>query len=34
MSYYKLGCYGINLEGKSIKFYSMASVPCHVKFQP
>ena len=34
MSYYKLGCYGINLKGKTIEFHSVAFVPCHVALVP
>ena len=34
MSYYKLGCYGINLKGKTIEFYSTAFVPHHVALVP
>ena len=34
MSYSKLGCYGINLNGKTIELYSMAFVPCHMALVP
>ena len=34
MSYYKLGCYGINLKGKTSEFYSVAFVLYHVALVP
>jgi len=34
MSYSKIDCYGINLNGKTIKLYSMAFVPCHMALLP
>jgi FMN phosphatase YigB (HAD superfamily) len=34
MLWLRIGCYGINLNGKTIELYSMAFVPCHMALVP